>query len=164
MTDKKKLFAIIAVAHEGERTFYVKRSLHMANYPGVWSLPSIQFDSKELGDPTDLRTVAHYVDTMSRQRLGGAALRIEELLTSGNSDDNPIDRDVHLYLYRVAFQTPPVLNPDFYTDSRWMTASEFEEASADQTCGLCVRLWADHAWMLGIADHPYAHKQVSHAR
>jgi len=158
-----KLFAIIAVAHDGERTFYVKRSSRMTNYPGVWSLPSIQFDPCDLDDYTNLDRVETYVRKLSEQRLHNAQFVMSEFLTSGSSDVNPIDRDVHLYLYRIALKSQPSLNFDFYTDSKWMTAAEFEEASANQACGLCVRLWADHAWMLGITDRPFNPKNSFHA-
>jgi len=45
-----KLFGIIGVPYQGDQTFYVKRSLKMHNYPGVWSLPSIQFEPHDLPD------------------------------------------------------------------------------------------------------------------
>ena len=158
-----KLFAIIAVAYVGGRTLYVKRSERMENYPGVWSLPSVQFDPGELTGRKDMRRVLTYLRKMSNQRLGGAKISVLDLLTSGSSDVNPISRDVHLFLYRIALEEEPALNPDFYTDMKWMTAAEFEDVSAGQTCGLCVRLWADHAWLLGLTDRPFNPRIAAYA-
>lgn len=35
---KEPIHAVIGVRHRGSLTYYVKRSLAMPNYPGVWSL------------------------------------------------------------------------------------------------------------------------------
>ncbi|MEW6283343.1 MAG: hypothetical protein AB1758_32340, partial [Candidatus Eremiobacterota bacterium] len=54
------LFGLIGVwTNEQGRTFYVKRSPKMKNYPSVWSLFSIQYDPKELTDPEDLAPAQH---------------------------------------------------------------------------------------------------------
>ena len=46
--------AVIGVWFKDGRTFYVKRSEQMENYPNTWSLLSIQFTREELPDFTDL--------------------------------------------------------------------------------------------------------------
>ena len=124
-----KLFGIIGVAYQGKRTFYVKRSRKMHYYPGVWSLLSTQFDPDDLPDVRDLSSVQKYMDQISRERLGGISIVAKEFLTSGNSDLNPIERDVYLYLYRVELGDTPVVNPDYYTEMEWMTAAQYERYS-----------------------------------
>lgn len=154
-----KLHAIILVAHKENRTFYVKRSTQMENYPGVWSLPSIQFLPRELPDHNDIWRVQAFVDKFLTQRLGPNRVRVEKFLTMGDSDTNPIGRHVHLYLYEAQLVGTPELNPTFYTDMRWLTPEEFEHLSAGQTCGLCVRLWGDYAWLHGLSDRPFSLQQ-----
>ena len=153
--DLPKLFGIIGVAYRGNRTFYVRRSRQMRNYPGVWSLPLIQFDPNELPDSRDLNNVQSYIDQISAERLGGVRIKVKEFLTSGDSDVNPIGRHVYLYLYRIELGRKPRLNPDYYTDMDWMTAEQFERCSIGQSCGLCIRLWSDYAWLKGITDRPF---------
>ena len=150
-----KLHAVIGVRFGPGRTFYVKRSGKMANYPSVWSLLSIQFDPIELPDPDDLPKVQEFMESMSKERLGGVAISTKGFLTSGNSTDNPFGKHVHLYLYEVEFSREPVLNPDYYTDAAWLTPEEYEERSAGQRCGLCLRLWSDYAWMAGLSHRPF---------
>src|SRR6266536_4468826 len=126
--DLPKLFGVIGVWYRGDRTFYVKRSEKMRNYPGVWSLPSIQFDPAVLADKGDLDAVQRYVDRMSAERFGGVPIKTLEFLTSGDSDENPIRMHVFLNLYRIEMRSEPVLNPEYYTDMKWMTAEEYERA------------------------------------
>jgi hypothetical protein len=153
--DLPKLFGVIGVWYRGDRTFYVKRSDRMRNYPGVWSLPSIQFDPAVLTNNQDLGAVQRYVNMMSAERFGGVPIRTLEFLTSGDSDENPIGMHVFLYLYRIEMRAEPVLNPEYYTDMKWMTAEQYERASYGQQCGLCMRLWSDYAWLRGITDRPF---------
>lgn len=154
MVQRPKLFGMIGVSYLRDRTFYVKRSMHMQNYPGVWSLPSIQFDPARI-DPHDVEAAQAQLERMSEERLGGARLRVSELLTFGDSDFNPIEKHVYLYLYKFEFVTPPRLNPVYYTEMSWMTAAEYEEAARGQPCGFCIRLWSDYAWLHGITDRPF---------
>ena len=44
MENRKPIHAVIGVRRAGGATFYVRRSEYMENYPGVWSLFSIQYD------------------------------------------------------------------------------------------------------------------------
>jgi hypothetical protein len=150
-----KLFALIGVAYRGDRTLYVKRSMKMQNYPGVWSLLSIQFDPEILTDVKDLKQVQRHVDRMSDERLGGVPLAAMEMIASGDSDSNPIGKHVFLYLYRLELLKEPRLAADYYTDMKWMTALEYEHASIGQPCGFCMRLWGDYAWLHGITDRPF---------
>jgi hypothetical protein len=149
------IHAIIGVRTSGPATFYVKRSLEMANYPGVWSLLSIQFRPEQLCDPrTDLPVVAELFQRMSVERLGGVPIKVQKYLTSGSSNDNPMNVDVRLHLYEVSFEDER-LNPKYYTEGAWLRPEEYDERCADQICGLCLRLWADYAWMNGITDRPF---------
>lgn len=150
-----ELHAVIGVWNRGEQTFHVKRSQKMTNYPGVWSLLSIQFNPDDLPEPSDLVKVQTYMKAMSAERLNGVGIRTIAMLASESSDKNPIGRDVHLHLYRVELDHEPELHPDFYEDGRWMTFEEYEQAARDAPCGLCMRMWGDFAYMRGIIDHPF---------
>lgn len=151
-----KVQAVIAVGIDGSRTYYVKRSEHMVRYPFVWSLPSIPFSDAELRDSEDLASVQRLMVKMSAERLGDVPVEIVRHLVSGDSDANPYGVHVYLHLYEVRFLEEPVLNPGYYVDAAWLTPREYEERTADQQCGLCLRLWADYAWATGLSDRPYA--------
>lgn len=157
MSDQKQpIHAVIGVRYRGNSTYYVKRSLEMGNYPGVWSLFSIQYPPSDLPDPTKIGgTVDALFRKMSNERLGGVPIEVKEYLTSGSSDDNPMGVDVHLHLYEIALADEPLLNPRYYTDGAWLSPVEYEDRCADQLCGLCLRLWADYAWLTGVAEHPF---------
>ena len=155
-----QLHAVIGVRYSGNRTFYVKRSRKMANYPGVWSLPSIQFERKQLPDPTNLFTVRNLMEKLSRERLGGFPIEVRSFLTAGDSAENPVGKHVFLYLYKIEMPREPRLNPDYYTEAAWLTAREYEQRSAGEPCGLCLRLWSDYAWMSGITDRPFVAQSV----
>jgi hypothetical protein len=127
----------------------------MRNYPGVWSLFSIQFKGGELPDVCDLKVVGEHFRRMSEERLGGVPVATKRYLTSGSSDQNPMGVDVNLYLYEIEFAAEPILNPAYYTDGAWLLPEEYEARCADKVCGLCLRLWADYAWMVGYTDRPF---------
>lgn len=149
------IHAVIGVRRSGHRTFYVRRSESMDNYPGVWSLFSRQYDPSTIADMRDVRSVAPVFEDMSAQRLCGAPLRVKSFLTSGSSDRNPMGVMVTLHLYEIELDDEPVLNQLYYTDKAWMTAAEYEIAVAGKPCGLCYRLWADYAWLKGYTDRPF---------
>jgi hypothetical protein len=157
MTEQKQpIHAVIGVRHHGNSTYYVKRSMEMKNYPGVWSLFSIQYKPYELPDPTQLRgSVDGLFRRMSKERLGGAAVQVTKYLTSGSSDDNPMGVDVYLHLYSIVLPEEPRLNPRYYTDAAWLRPEEYEDRCADRACGLCLRLWADYAWLTGLTARPF---------
>jgi hypothetical protein len=131
--------AVIGVWRNESKTFYVKRSDTMTNYPGVWSLPSFQFDLEEGHfDP-------HWIfNRMSGQRFGGSRVNIGPMLTSGMSNFNPMNEMVTLFLYDIEFIQWPILNHDYYTEWGWLTQAEYEIKTLDAPCGLCTRLWADY--------------------
>lgn len=151
----KPIDAVIGVRRRGPTTWYVRRSQLMSNYKGVWSLPSIKFDPATLPDVHDLSVVQPLFDALSSERLGGVPIRVLSHLTSGSSDMNPMGVDVTLHLYEIDVPEEPVLQPRYYVDQAWMTAEQYEEASRGQPCGLCTRLWGDHAWLNGWADRPF---------
>ena len=127
----------------------------MRNYPGVWSLFSIQFTPRDFTDPTDLESAQFLFERMSKQRCNGAGVRTLELLATDRSDRNPIGHNVHLRLYRIEFDTEPELNPDFYENGRWMTFDGYELAASGEPCGLCMRMWGDVAFLKGIIGRPF---------
>lgn len=157
----RPIHAIIGVRHDGPSTWYVKRSSSMANYPDVWSLPSIQYDPEAFSDATDLENAAGLFSDLSDQRLGGVPIQVDSLLTIGSSDMNPMGVDVHLRLYRISLGAEPVLEPSYYVDAEWMSPRRYEEASTGQACGLCLRLWSDFAWLSGITDRPFVARPAS---
>lgn len=150
-----EIHAVIGVWTRGHLTYYVKRSEKMQNYPGVWSLLSIQFDPHELERPRHLPTVQQFMEKMTEERLGGVPINVKEYLISGDSDRNPYEKHVYLHLYRIKLLGDPNLNSDYYSRGAWLTAEQYEERSAGQPCGLCLRLWSDYAWLIGTTDRPY---------
>jgi hypothetical protein len=127
-------------------TYYVKRAASMENYPGVWSLPSIQYDPSEIPDPLDLDAVWSVFARMSAERFGGTPITVHQHLVTGSSDMNPMGRMVELVLYRISFAKDPRLDPRFYTASEWLTRHEFELRTvfAPLPCGLCTKLWGQY--------------------
>jgi hypothetical protein len=153
---KGPINAVIGVWHNGPSTYYVKRSLLMSNYPGVWSLFSIQFTPAELPDPRLVGgAVKDLFRRMSRDRLGGVPVTVAKYLTSGSSEDNPMGVEVSLHLYKIELHKAPRLNEQYYTDGAWLLPAEYENRCADQMCGLCLRLWADYAWLTGLTERPF---------
>lgn len=155
MPKEKQIHAVIGVRRAKEKTFYVRRSDQMENYPGVWSLFSIQYDPRAVADMRDIAAVTPLFGAMSNERLGGVGVRVISYLTSGSSDRNPMGADVNLHLYEIEFDEEPMLNSRFYTHGAWLSAEEYEERCAEQVCGLCLRLWSDYAWLKGYTDRPF---------
>ena len=150
------IHALIGVWHDGAKTFYVKRSPKMGNYPSVWSLLSIQFDPAGITDPLNLGSVRSYMKDMTHQRLGPVPIHVKRYLSSATCSDNPMRTRVFLYMYEVSFDRDPPLNPDYYTDSAWMTPAEYEAKSTGSTCGLCLRMWSDYCVRQGLAETGFA--------
>ena len=153
------LNAVIGVWHKGSVTYYVKRSGKMMNYPGVWSLPSIQYQRNELSEPEDLEAVQALFFRMSQERLGNVPVNVKKYLISGDSSENPYGVHVYLHLYRIELLAVPHLNSNYYTDDAWLTAQGYEQENAGHACGLCLRLWSDYAWLAGITDRPFVARQ-----
>jgi hypothetical protein len=149
------IHAVIGVRHVGPSTWYVRRSALMANYPDVWSLPSVRYDPKAFVDPEDLVAAGERFARLSEERLGGAEIRVGRFLVEDASDMNPMGVDVTLRLYEIDIAEPLITNPDFYVESSWMSPEEYERASAGQPCGQCLRMWSDWAWLNGITDRPF---------
>ena len=160
MTNKPDLHAVIGAWAQGARTFYVRRSEKMENYPDAWSLLSIQFDPLELRDHVDIEAVQRLMDRMAEERLCGATVTVRNSLSSARCSDNPIGVRVHLYLYEVDLEREPTLNEDFYTDGRWMTPEEYSAASANETCGTCMRMWSDYCVRAGLCETRFAPELV----
>ena len=157
-TDTKalvELHAVIGVCYEQERTFYVKRSSTMANYPDVWSLFSIQIDPAGFR-PESLAMASEYFKKMSDLRLGGVDVAVLGHMRSGSCDKSLKGHHVTLHLYLVRMEEEPKLNPEYYIDGRWMTPEEYSQATATVTCGLCSRLWSDYAVARGYSDRSFA--------
>lgn len=156
-----EIHAVIGVWTRGDLTYYVKRSEKMQNYPGVWSLLSVQFHPQDLQRPEDLATVQKLMKHMSEERLGDVPISVKKYLISGDSDHNPYDIHVYLHLYEIRVLSDPNLNSDYYSKGAWLTAEQYEERSAGQPCGLCLRLWSDYAWLTGTTDRPYLPRRVA---
>jgi hypothetical protein len=153
------LHAVIGVRFNRSKnlTYYVKRSDKMQNYPGVWSLLSIQYKPEELLDHLELWQAAPIFQRLSDERLGGVPIKVVRYLTSGTCSKNPINRRVTLHLYEIEFRQP-VLNEAYYVEEAWLTPEEYVERAAGQTCGLCMRLWSDYAVRNGLAIKRFAPK------
>lgn len=160
-SDPKELHAVIGVRFANNRTYYVRRSAKMTNFPSVWSLLSIQYDPRWLKDANDLAKVQTLMERMSKERLGGAPIKVKRFLTSGDDPDSPVGRHVHLHLYEIELPEEPQLNPDYYTDAAWLTPEKYEQVSADESCGLCLRLWSDFSWLAGFSDRPFISRKAA---
>jgi hypothetical protein len=152
----EQIDAVIGVWYKDGRTFYVRRSDQMKNYPNVWSLLSIQFTPEELPDFTDLNAAQKLMEKMSDERLDGASIKLTGYLKSAKCSDNPMGVPVTLHLYQIELEGTPELNPRYYSGSDWFTVEEYLEASADSTCGLCMRMWSDYCYQAGISDVRFA--------
>jgi hypothetical protein len=150
------IHAVIGVRYDGRRTLYVKRSDAMENYPGVWSLLSVQFDPGELPGLDDLVAAQRIFDRLSFERLGALRLRVERHIVSGTCSDNPMGRRVVLHLYAISYNGVASLNPRYYSDQAWLTPSEYEQRAAGMSCGLCLRLWSDYSFRHGLAPARFA--------
>lgn len=154
-----ELHAIIGIWKRGLKSYYLKRSENMENYPSVWSLFSIQFNPVQLPDPSDLVQAQSIMDLISAERLNGAPTKVIEYLTSDDSDTNPINTHVFLHLYLVELDTEPELNPDYYEEGAWLTFDEFEEKTRESGCGSCTRMWWDHAFLRRWVQRPFPTKE-----
>ncbi len=147
----RELHAVIAVWHRDSKTYYVKRSDSMENYPGVWTHMSVKFRLEELPDSRELDAAQVIMDRLSAERLGGTDIRVVELLSAATSSTNPINVCVHLSMYRVELAAEPRLNPRFYTDGKWMTHEEYAFLD-NPPCGTCIRMWSDYCVANGLSD------------
>jgi len=158
---KKTINAVIGVQYKGNETFYVKRSDNMENYPGVWSLLSIQFSPEEIIDFLDLNDIQPLMNKMSEQRLGNVPVNVLQYISSTTCTENPIDAIVNLHLYRIEFEEEPILNPSYYSDSEWMTPEQYLEKRGDALCGSCIRMWSDYCIKTGLTDTCFGPKYES---
>ncbi len=153
---KEEIEAVIGVWCKDGKTFYVKRSPQMQNYPSAWSLLSIQFTPEEFPDFTDLAAAQKVMEKMSQERLGGVEVALSRYLKSARCSDNPMQVPVTLHLYQIELDSKPKLNPRYYVDSAWLTVEEYLAASADSTCGLCMRMWSDYCYQAGLSKIRFA--------
>lgn len=155
-TMASQIEAVIGVWFKNGRTFYVKRSGQMENYPNAWSLLSIQFAPEEFPDFSDLSIAQKVIDRMSEERLGGIPVRLIHYLKSARCSDNPMQVPVTLHLYEIELEGKPNLNASYYVDSAWFTAEEYINASQNATCGLCMRMWSDYCYEKGLSKTRFA--------
>ena len=146
----------IGAWHKDGRTFYVKRSGQMENYPNVWSLFSIQFTDEELPDYQDKEDSSKVMNRMSQERLGGEPIQLIRYIKSATCYENPMNIPVTLHLYQIELEQKPKLNPRYYADSAWFTPEEYLEASAESTCGLCLRMWSDYCYQMNLSKIRFA--------
>jgi hypothetical protein len=155
-TGRHILHAVIGVWYRDDRTFYIQRSDKMENYPGAWSLFSIQYDPDELPDSLDLTRVQRLMDRMSAKRLHGTPIVVRRFLTASTCTDNPINKIVNLRLYRIELASEPVLNPDYYIDAAWMTRAEYLDRRGNAPCGSCLKMWSDYSYRHGSRETRFA--------
>ena len=155
-TTLRQINAVIGVWFKNGRTFYVKRSSKMENYPNTWSLLSIQFDKEEFPDFTDLETAQNLMTRMAEERLNGAPVKLLNYVKSSRCSDNPMHVPVTLHMYQIEFESEPELNPRYYVDCAWFTPEEYLKATENSTCGLCMRMWSDYCYQTGISNMRFA--------
>ena len=155
-TMASQIEAVIGAWLKDGRTLYVKRSGRMENYPNVWSLLSIQFTPEELPDFSDLAAAEKVIKKMSEERLRGVPVKLVHYLKSARCSDSPMQVPVTLHLYQIELSGKPKLNPRYYVDSAWLTPEEYLAASADSTCGLCMRMWSDYCYQSGLSKVRFA--------
>ena len=155
MSDRE-IHAVIGVWYRAGKTFYVRRSATMKNYPNVWSLLSIQFKPATYQEQTDLPFVQSLMDEMSRQRLGGVSIDVRRYLSSAHCSDNPMKKHVFLHMYAVELGCLPRLNREFYQQSAWLHPEEYTRRSQGAACGLCLRMWSDYSVRHSLVARPFA--------
>lgn len=158
--------AFIGVRKVGARTWYVRRSEKMENYPGVLSLPSIQFEEGDIVDPRELQDAQYIAERLSAERFMGVPIKVMGHLISGKGSNNPMGALVILHLYEISLGLHEhassiagegsQLNPDYYSESEWLTPEQYEERSAGDVCGLCLRLYSKWYMREGLIDRPFA--------
>lgn len=142
---KPPLYAVIGVAIDGRRTFCVRRSDEMENYPGVWSLLSVQTLDGDMKNPLDLEEAQASFDRLSQERLGGAPLKVLRHIKSNDSDQMPIDYHTYLHMYEVYVDTKKVvLDSHYYTECAWLTQAEISKRNRNLPCGLCLQMLTDY--------------------
>jgi len=159
----REIHAFIGVWYEEGKTFYVRRSRKMANYPGVWSLLSIQFEPSSYQEQLDPGYVQSFMEQMSRERLGGVGIRVVRFLSSAHCMQNPMNAHVFLHMYSVELDEMPRLNPEYYEECAWMTPEEYMEKSTGSACGLCLRMWSDYSVRHRLAAQSFAPELVAEA-
>jgi hypothetical protein len=152
----REISAVVGAWHRDGRTFYVKRSTSMENYPNVWSLLSIQFRQDEFPDFTDLVAAGNMMRKMAEERLGGVSIRLVRYAKSARCSDNPMGVPVTLHLYEIELQGKPILNPHYYVASEWFAPEEYVRASENTACGLCMRMWSDYCYERGLSKIRFA--------
>ena len=148
--------AVIGAWLKDGRTYYVKRSPEMRNYPNTWSLLSIQFTKEEFPDFTDLQAAQRVMNRMAEERLGGVPVKLVRYVKSSRCSDNPMHVPVTLHMYEIELEGEPKLNPRYYVDSGWFTPEEYRKASENATCGLCMRMWSDYCYQSGLSKVRFA--------
>lgn len=152
---QKEIHAVIAVWRRGNQAFYARRSRMMQNFPEVWSLLSIQFPQGETTSGATEARVSELFNKMSRERLGNVPITVNSFLTAGSAYNADLEAQINLLLYDIQMEEEPILNPNFYTDGRWMTFSEYLDIVGKQKCGLCSHLWLDYAYLKGWSPAPF---------
>lgn len=155
MEGEPELHAVIGIWTRGEETYFIKRSEQMENYPDVWTLFSIQYEPDEIDDPKNLGQAQIIMNRMSEERLYGSPVTVNQHILTEESDENPIDTYVHLDLYEIEFPQEPSLNPRYYVGGEWLTLDEYASRNTSETCGSCMRMYWDWAWMQNKVDKPF---------
>jgi hypothetical protein len=155
-----EIHAMIGVWFKDGKTFYVRRSEKMQNYPNVWSLLSIRFEPTSFAHDTDLVVARDLMERMSRERLSGIGITVCRYLTSAHCFSNPTGSRVFLHMFEVELDDLPMLNPEYYSDFAWLTPEEYAARSVGASCGLCVRMWSDYSVRHGLTRQAFAPELV----
>ncbi len=150
---ERTLDAAIGVWTRGKLTYYVRRSEAMGNYPGVWSLFSERFDPDEV-DPLDRADVQTVFQRMAFRRVGSGSVKVGRFLSARSRYTPKLGCTVKLWMYEIALERDPDLNPDFYSDGAWLTDDDFRQRAEAAPCGMCTLMWSDYLKRLGFITEP----------
>ena len=123
--------------------YYVKRSSKMDNYPNTWGLLSRQWNRNDYHNILGLKDkLQPLFQEMSVQRLDNTPIKvIQWLATQANKpEENPLGCWLYLDIFQIELEKEPVLNPEFYTEAKWMTRKDILNLSITQECGRCTEM------------------------
>lgn len=118
MKPRRKALSLIFSSEEG-KVLSVKRSPSKDSFPNFWSLPSTWIKDNE--------TSLQAAQRLSETKLGLKSVNIaQEPLGTSEADRNTFVLDMSDYEV-ISFQGDINLNPEEYTDKRWVTPEELKD-------------------------------------
>ena len=134
---QRLIFALIGAWAKNGKVFYVKRSMNMPNYPGVFGLLSTRYDPLNDGFMGDAESAKPTFQRMADERLHGAPIKVGKKITSHTYQTGPAG-PLHLEIFEIFLEQEPALNPEFYTEFAWMDRWNLLNLSIKGECGKCT--------------------------